>query len=412
MAENKKTRTNLDYGLSQGTLQALADAQKAQLAKEGVGSAASVWGKALSNIGAQASLLDQQKKTEEELEKQEAELEKDIRDEAEINYRNSWYNTETGNWTTNDTFKQLNAIEEDFLDEYLNELDQGNNVEANNILNGQTTRYTNLGHWQESVLFASKINSQDPDSKHLQFSNSMSDKDKYILQKINEQGPDVKINWNKETGQYEFTIPPDDSGLKAHPGGVITLADYNKITENLVPLDFRNEWGTDQNAIYKSVMDGKMTNFDSEIYFGENIKKINEKNIKQLYTDDVFQRGGRTFVEDLELHPDFDLVNISALMESKGIDLDTGGMGEGLFDADIEGDDDGWISPDEMVNLSADDRRNIIDLLLEEDEKGNLINFELAQAYLAEYMTMMQNSQFKASILERNKESKRKRKLK
>ena len=57
---SKKTRKTLDYSLSQGALQALSDAQKAQLAKESVDSAASVWGKALSNIGSKGlkSMLD------------------------------------------------------------------------------------------------------------------------------------------------------------------------------------------------------------------------------------------------------------------------------------------------------------------------------------------------------------------
>ena len=68
------------------------------------------------------------------------------------------------------------------------------------------------------------------------------------------------------------------------------------------------------------------------------------------------------------------------------------------FDADGDtegGVPDGYLDHEEILNMTENDKRELVKILLAKNKNGELVNFEIAQKYLSEWMTMMQEQNFK-----------------
>ena len=105
-------------------------------------------------------------------------------------------------------------------------------------------------------------------------------------------------------------------------------------------------------------------------------------------------------------HPDFQPENLANLMEKRGtyikipdhIDVDA----DGVYDEEFEEWDvkpDGYLDYEEIVNLSEYDKMIIFDLLMAKDEDGDLINFDMAQGYLSEFMTLFSIAAARVNVL-------------
>lgn len=301
--------------------------------------------------------------------------EKKKQEEAKIEAENKWDEGfealgNRGSWATPELYDEFAKLETTYQEEYNAAVASGNKQEAAKLLKQQQNRSSQLQQWKTVVE-----GSQDTWKQDL-WAKEMPTEDKEIINAINSQ-KNAKIGYNGE-GDMVFKITLDSGETKE-----VTLNEYNKIaTRNIAPVAVEKAFKESMTLLNESAASDQTFNFEpgSQRYnsqLTDNAKLITRDNFQVMFNNS-FTGGENTFAEDILEHKDFNNVKLEGLKvqdNEVAKQFDTDGDGE-VSDKEAEAAD--------FVSLSKDDKEKIVELMKKEE------NFDVAKAYLADYMTRIQ----------------------
>tara|TARA_Y100001973_G_C5196038_1_gene334323 strand:+ start:499 stop:1884 length:1386 start_codon:yes stop_codon:yes gene_type:complete len=357
MADQTAKSRTLDYGLGKDVLDRMKAAGEAEYFDSEGEFYGSQLGKQIGDVGER---LYEWGKVKEEKQKQ-----KDLLDVAWENSYDVLGNR--GSWASPALYDNFQILEEDFKNQYLTAVDNGDIKQQNKLLRDQEDRSSSLLSWKDIMTQNSEV--MGPEGTG--YSNALSAENKNILMQLNAQ-EDPQIQINPATNELEFII----QGLDGNPQ-VVNLTTVQEIIEkNMPPTKIGADLTLSNKVLEKYGEDGG--EWDSEVngkVMAENKKRLKGvKNIATMFYDD-FTDTNTTFAEDIKNHPDLNYYNLS---------YDTLGIDASVLDAD----GDGKISGEEQNALTGDDIDKIIEHMLLPENRG------IAEEYLAEYMTLKQKAYY------------------
>ena len=271
-----------------------------------------------------------------------------------------------------------NEIKKEFLkglykDEYLKAVRTGNKQQQNKLLKDQELRSTSLQAWKTA-----SESSKELYDDNLYAKNSLTAEQKNMLAQIHDQS-NAKIRMNDQTGEMEFTITGLDGGSQN-----VTLREFQKLMEtSVMPEKLRLELQQeDQQITNYALQGGAWDEKQQETAMANNKRRINKDKIRTYFYEDITGTNS-TFAKDILAHKDFE-----------GVDLDELGFG---MDAKFKGadtDEDGTLTTEEFkaAGLTMEDRELIVEEMLKPE------NFDIAQTYLADYMTRKQKQSYDRGV--------------
>ncbi len=301
--------------------------------------------------------------------------EKQKQEEAKVEAENKWDEGfealgNRGSWATPELYDKFATLEKTYQQNYNDAVASGNKQEAAKLLKQQENRSAQLQQWKTVVE-----GSQDTWKNDL-WAKNMPAEDKQIINAINSQ-ENAEIGYT-EGGDMVFKIKLDSGETKE-----ITLNEYNKIaTRNIAPIAIEKAFKENMTLLNESAASDETFNFEpgSQRYnsqLTDNAKLITRDNFQVMF-DNSFTGGENTFAEDILSHEDFNNVKLEGLK-----------VQDNEVAKQFDTDGDGKVSKEEagaadFVSLSTEDKRKIVDLMKKEE------NFDVAKAYLADYMTRIQ----------------------
>jgi len=301
--------------------------------------------------------------------------EKKKQEEAKIEAENKWDEGfealgNRGSWATPELYDKFATLETEYRDNYNEAVASGNKQEAAKLLKQQQNRSAQLQQWKTVVE-----GSQDTWKNDL-WAKNMPTEDKEIINAINSQ-ENAEIGYT-EGGDMVFKIKLDSGETKE-----ITLNEYNKIaTRNIAPVAIEKAFKENMKLLNESAASDQTFNFEpgSQRYnsqLTDNAKLITRDNFQVMFNNS-FTGGENTFAEDILSHEDFNNVKLEGLK-----------VQDNEVAKQFDTDGDGKVSKEEagaadFVSLSENDKKAIIELMKKEE------NFDVAKAYLADYMTRIQ----------------------
>tara|TARA_R110002012_G_scaffold197863_2_gene366523 strand:+ start:1183 stop:2433 length:1251 start_codon:yes stop_codon:yes gene_type:complete len=299
-------------------------------------------------------------------------------------------------WATGATYDKFLEIEEAQRIKYNDAIASGKKKLASKILREQKDRAGQQQTWK-SVF--ETLNPEHP--SHVQLLTDLDPEAKYIIGRLTSQeGKDFKIEYTepnektKEKGgemvmkflkqNPKFNPNEDESEtnrrlLPDKPENYTTMRgpELDKlIARNRAPK-------AEQEALAKrlGVLEDekiKLKPFNYAANFTQNKDLINKENINSMMKGELGLHETGSFLKSANQHPDFTKVR------DAGMKLKTGDMN---IAADTDGDN--VISDEEFMNLTDNDKDAVMALMQKPE------NFEIAQYYLAEFITLAQSRHMK-----------------
>ena len=277
-----------------------------------------------------------------------------------------------GSWASPELYDQFQQMESGYKDEYLKAVRTGNKQQQNKLLKDQELRSTSLQAWK-TASEASKELYDD----NLYAKNSLTPIQKNMLAQIHDQS-NAKIRMNDETGEMEFTI----SDTQGNPRNV-TLREFQKLMEtSVMPEKLRLELQQeDQQITNYALQGGAWDEKQQETAMANNKRRINKDKIRTYFYEDITGTDS-TFAKDILAHKDFE-----------GVDLNKLAFGMDAKFNDAAGED-GILTTEEFEDaaLTMEDRELIVEEMLKPE------NFDIAQMYLADYMTRKQKQSYDRGV--------------
>ena len=277
-----------------------------------------------------------------------------------------------GSWASPELYDQFQQMESDYKDEYLKAVRSGNKQQQNKLLKDQELRSTSLQAWK-TASEASKELYDD----NLYAKNSLTPIQKNMLAQIHDQS-NAKIRMNDETGEMEFTI----SDTQGNPRNV-TLREFQKLMEtSVMPEKLRLELQQqDQQITNYALQGGVWDDKQQASAMANNKRRINKDKIRTYFYEDITGTDS-TFAKDILAHKDFE-----------GVDLNKLAFGMDAKFNDAAGED-GILTTEEFEDaaLTMEDRELIVQEMLKPE------NFDIAQMYLADYMTRKQKQSYDRGV--------------
>ena len=278
-----------------------------------------------------------------------------------------------GSWASPELYDQFQQMESGYKDEYLKAVRTGNKQQQNKLLKDQELRSTSLQAWKTA-----SESSKELYDDNLYAKNSLTAEQKNMLAQIHDQS-NAKIRMNDQTGEMEFTITGLDGGSQN-----VTLREFQKLMEtSVMPEKLRLELQQqDQQITNYAVQGGVWDDKQQASAMANNKRRINKDKIRTYFYEDITGTNS-TFAKDILAHKDFE-----------GVDLDELGFG---MDAKFKGadtDEDGTLTTEEFkaAGLTMEDRELIVEEMLKPE------NFDIAQTYLADYMTRKQKQSYDRGV--------------
>ena len=347
-----------------------------------------------------------------------------------------------GSWATGELYDAFAEHEKGFRDDYIAALNAGETEKAQSMLREQEARLVASTNWQDTYKTAKDM--YDSDLYH----SGMSKEDKYILGALTAQdNPEIIMS----NGEMTFRVPTykasqaidaqreqllaERSQVELQLGqrfdkGEITQEEYNSamsefdnnmkskindmyagaekqnvelrqfqniVTNGIKPTDVTKNFKVETTAHAKYISEGGKWDDDyNNQAIATNKNKVTKTNVRALLYDDFMGRN-TNFKTEFKESPDMQLANYSNI---KGLDS---AILEKIQQADQSGDKDGNLDSSEVANFSDADMDLIIESL------ADPANFNLAQEYLGEYMTLVQkNSAEKFTPTEETEEEEKK----
>lgn len=330
-----------------------------------------------------------------------------------------------GSWATGELYDAFAEHEKGFRDDYIAALNAGETEKAQSMLREQEARLVASTNWQDTYKTAKDM--YDSDLYH----SGMSKEDKYILGALTAQdNPEIIMS----NGEMTFRVPTykasqaidaqkeqllaERSQVELQLGqrfdrGEITQAEYNSamskfdnemktkiddlyanaekqnvelrqfqniVTNGIKPTDVTKQFKVETTTHAKYISEGGKWDDDyNNQAIATNKNKVTKTNVRALLYDDFMGRN-TNFKTEFKESPDMQLANYSNI---KGLDS---AILEKIQQADQSGDKDGNLDSSEVANFSDADMDLIIESL------ADPANFNLAQEYLGEYMTLVQKN--------------------
>ena len=347
-----------------------------------------------------------------------------------------------GSWATGELYDAFAEHEKGFRDDYIAALNAGETEKAQSMLREQEARLVASTNWQDTYKTAKDM--YDSDLYH----SGMSKEDKYILGALTAQdNPEIIMS----NGEMTFRVPTykasqaidaqreqllaERSQVELQLGqrfdkGEITQEEYNSamsefdnnmkskindkyagaekqnvelrqfqniVTNGIKPTDVTKQFKVETTTHAKYISEGGKWDADyNNQAIATNKNKVTKTNVRALLYDDFMGRN-TNFKTEFKESPDMQLANYSNI---KGLDS---AILEKIQKADQSGDKDGNLDSSEIANFSDADMDLIIESL------ADPANFNLAQEYLGEYMTLVQkNSAEKFTPTEETEEEEKK----
>ena len=347
-----------------------------------------------------------------------------------------------GSWATGELYDAFAEHEKGFRDDYIAALNAGETEKAQSMLREQEARLVASTNWQDTYKTAKDM--YDSDLYH----SGMSKEDKYILGALTAQdNPEIIMS----NGEMTFRVPTykasqaidaqreqllaERSQVELQLGqrfdkGEITQEEYNSamsefdnnmkskindmyagaekqnvelrqfqniVTNGIKPTDVTKQFKVETTTHAKYISEGGKWDADyNNQAIATNKNKVTKTNVRALLYDDFMGRN-TNFKTEFKESPDMQLANYSNI---KGLDS---AILEKIQKADQSGDKDGNLDSSEVANFSDADMDLIIESL------ADPANFNLAQEYLGEYMTLVQkNSAEKFTPTEETEEEEKK----
>ena len=347
-----------------------------------------------------------------------------------------------GSWATGELYDAFAEHEKGFRDDYIAALNAGETEKAQSMLREQEARLVASTNWQDTYKTAKDM--YDSDLYH----SGMSKEDKYILGALTAQdNPEIIMS----NGEMTFRVPTykasqaidaqreqllaERSQVELQLGqrfdkGEITQEEYNSamsefdnnmkskindmyagaekqnvelrqfqniVTNGIKPTDVTKQFKVETTTHAKYISEGGKWDDDyNNQAIATNKNKVTKTNVRALLYDDFMGRN-TNFKTEFKESPDMQLANYSNI---KGLDS---AILEKIQQADQSGDKDGNLDSSEVANFSDADMDLIIESL------ADPANFNLAQEYLGEYMTLVQkNSAEKFTPTEETEEEEKK----
>ena len=330
-----------------------------------------------------------------------------------------------GSWATGELYDAFAEHEKGFRDDYIAALNAGETEKAQSMLREQEARLVASTNWQDTYKTAKDM--YDSDLYH----SGMSKEDKYILGALTAQdNPEIIMS----NGEMTFRVPTykasqaidaqreqllaERSQVELQLGqrfdkGEITQEEYNSamsefdnnmkskindmyagaekqnvelrqfqniVTNGIKPTDVTKQFKVETTTHAKYISEGGKWDADyNNQAIATNKNKVTKTNVRALLYDDFMGRN-TNFKTEFKESPDMQLANYSNI---KGLDS---AILEKIQKADQSGDKDGNLDSSEIANFSDADMDLIIESL------ADPANFNLAQEYLGEYMTLVQKN--------------------
>ena len=347
-----------------------------------------------------------------------------------------------GSWATGELYDAFAEHEKGFRDDYIAALNAGETEKAQSMLREQEARLVASTNWQDTYKTAKDMYDSDL------YDSGMSKEDKYILGALTAQdNPEIIMS----NGEMTFRVPTykasqaidaqreqllaERSQVELQLGqrfdkGEITQEEYNSamsefdnnmkskindmyagaekqnvelrqfqniVTNGIKPTDVTKQFKVETTTHAKYISEGGKWDADyNNQAIATNKNKVTKTNVRALLYDDFMGRN-TNFKTEFKESPDMQLANYSNI---KGLDS---AILEKIQQADQSGDKDGNLDSSEVANFSDADMDLIIESL------ADPANFNLAQEYLGEYMTLVQkNSAEKFTPTEETEEEEKK----
>ena len=353
MADQTAKSRTLDYSLGSNVLDRMKAAGRAEYFDSEGKFYGSQLGEQVGDVGKRLYELGKIKE-----EKQQK------RDQLDVAWENSYdvLGNRGGGFSTA-IYDKFQDLELGFKEQYLTAVDNGDIKQQNKLLRDQEARSSSLTAWKDIITTNAEV--MGPEGTG--FSNAISDENKNILRQINAQEqPQIQIN--PKTNELEFVV----QGLDGNPQ-LVNVAMIQKIVEeNMPPTKVGAELTLSNKVLEKYGEEGG--EWDDKVngkVMAENKKRLKGiKNIATMFYDD-FTDTNTTFAKDIKNHPDLNYYNLS--YDTLGIDASV-----------LDKDGDGKISGKEQSALTENDMDKIIQHMLLPE------NRDIAEEYLAEYMTLQQ----------------------
>ena len=403
MAEQTSTSRSLNYGIDKHILDRI---QKAGEVPEGqVG----MIGDVFTDIQEQATLMAEAKQQPE-----------DARLQASLDWDASFEELgNRGSWSTPDIYDQVFSMNEEMKVRYLEAVDSGDKALQAEILKEQQNLSNYTQNWKLEVE-----DNIDMFKKGLYSNSLQSDaaaEDRYIMESLNKMtNANFVLNDKKE---MEFRIltaasQEDLDFLKIRlDAGVIdedeynreveaitsdpnsrqsvTLRDVQNIKEKYIKSEVvKNQYLDNANAARTLGRNGGNWEASKPRMYSRNAGSITKTNIQNLFYDD-FTESDTSFMQDMLnpdfSHPDWDSIQAKDLTLNASSNIGASNTAMSVLHAYDTNDEPG-LQGDELATIyeQADDtdRQAIMELMVLP------ANFEIAKAYLAEWMTLKQKTLF------------------
>ena len=277
-----------------------------------------------------------------------------------------------GSWASPELYDQFQQMESGYKDEYLKAVRSGNKQQQNKLLKDQELRSTSLQAWKTA-----SESSKELYDDNLYAKNSLTAEQKNMLAQIHDQS-NAQIRMNDETGEMEFTITGLDGGSQN-----VTLREFQKLMEtSVMPEKLRLELQQqDQQITNYALQGGVWDDKQQASAMANNKRRINKDKIRTYFYEDITGTDS-TFAKDILAHEDFEGVDLKKL----------------AFDMDAKFNDaagkDGILTTEEFEDaaLTMEDRELIVEEMLKPE------NFDIAQMYLADYMTRKQKQSYDRGV--------------
>jgi len=265
-------------------------------------------------------------------------------------------------WSSGPTYDKFMEIEKAERAKYEQAVADGNTELANKILREQKSRMGQQQAWKGS--FDALKTLQDNDG----ILTDLDSEDAYIIGRIaSQEGDDFKVEYT-DKGETVMTFNSNDNPPKKIS---VRGADFDKIVA-------RNTRPTEQAKKIAEELESyrddkrKLISFNPEKAMLNFKGMITKNNINAMMRGELGIKGTGSFLSSFDKHPDFNRISQS--------DLTLKHEGTSLKNADTN--KDGVISGDEFLKFSDNDKEAIKELLQKPE------NFKIAQAYLAEFITL------------------------
>ena len=267
-------------------------------------------------------------------------------------------------WSTPETYDKFMDIEKQQRNEYVDAISSGDQAKADKILRTQKERAIQQQAWKTSFESLGKLKDDD----HMLSTENMGPEASYIIGRMTSQeGEDFKIEYN-DKGEMVMTFNSQDD-----PSKKITMRgrDFDKlVAQNSKPIKQKEAILALTKTLEEDKVSLKPFNFAST--FSKNQDIITPNNINSMMKGSLGLSETGSFLESFDSHPDWNRISKTDLtLEHEGTTL-----------KNADANNDGVISGDEFLKFSKNDKDAIKELLQKPE------NFKIAQAYLAEFITL------------------------